>query len=314
MARKKDNTLVMLVAVGLAIFLVSQGYIDLSGGPTLAVDGVPTTTTGTGGVQVNVGTPTLEWYAQDAMIGSTVALAADAYRVTINGTSADKTAAATLDAARGDSYKICVRPNATYYGNCISGTISKVVTKVTVPLTKIGTATIWINNDPENATVRNATALAGRDTLAASDTDTATVCVQGASTNASYGDGAILIIIDYNSLQLATAPTLSIGTPADGKIPQTMTHDDSNQTNARVAYEYIGSLTNQETVCGTLVIENNSSTAASWLQNYPLINVHDRFSFHNSVTDAIESGYAIATSGGDTNSATNATAVNYYII
>ena len=308
MARKKDNTLIMLAAIFGAIFLVSQGYIDLGGGPVLAVNGVPTVTTGDG-IQISVGTPTLEWYTKNAITGAQVDLSADAFQVTINGTKTYKTASATSDGSLGDTYEICVRPNGTYYGNCISGTIDKTVTKITVPVTKMGTATIWINNDPENPTLRNAEGSAD-DAIAASDTDSPTVCIQGSTADASYGDGAFLIAIDWNSIALETAPTFSVGTLRNDLRPPGF-GGDANSTDTAF-YEVLQGLTNQDTVCGTMTIQNNSTAVSSSNGIYIEVNAFDRALFTHSVSTELVQAYARPTTGADTNSATNATTAEYF--
>ena len=263
------------------------------------------------GVTIYTGTPTLEWYATDAVTGQSVAPAH--FRVIINGSQSEEVASASAIASIGDPFTICLMPNTTYLGVCETSTVQKTVVKVDLEAYAVGTATIWINNDPENATARNANS-AAKDTLGASDTDTATVCVQGSTANASFGDGSILVSIDYNSMQLETAPTLSVGNLCSGCMPSAYSRD-ANAT-ASVFYEVGQLLTNQDTVCGTMTVQNDSTDdtdAAETSQHDPRVSVFDRAYFRHSVTDALVQDYARPTSGADTNSCTNATAVYYYI-
>lgn len=282
--------------------VVLQGYQPPAGQVVLPM---ATPAVQTDGVTVYTGTPTVEWYAEDAITGR--AVVPGHFRVTIGSSTAELAGNDTANASVGDAYTICLMPNSTYYGACTSSVIRKTVEKISLKTYALGTATIWINNDPENSTTRNATT--AEDTLAASDTDTPTVCFQGATADASYGDGAVLVSIDYNANQLQTAPTFSVGTLCAACRPDGYSND-ANAT-ASVFYEVLGTLTNQQTVCGSMTVQNDSTDDVE--QKSPEVHLVDRALFRHSVSDDLVEAYERPTTGVDTNSATNATAVYYYI-
>jgi len=302
--KKSNEQLLIIGAVLVGIWALSGGTF----GPQAVTQTGGAVTTD--GVTVYTGTPTIEWYATDAVTGQSVS--PGHFRVSINGSESEETATATANASIGDPFTICLMPNTTYYSTCESGTVEKTVVKVDVETYALGSATIWINNDPENGTARNA--LGAEDVLAAGDTDTPTICVQGATANASYGDGGLLFIFDFNNLQLLTAPTFSVGSLANDKVPMGDVVDVNAAGgyggNTKVAYEVLSTLTNQQTVCGTLTVQN-SATKPTGQQSFIQVEVFDRAKFRHTVNDALESAYGRPTSGADTNSATNATLVEY---
>lgn len=299
----KKNFLLLLIG---GVILYAGGFI-----PGFAPQTVMTTAGGqttVDGITINTGTPTLEWSAVDIITGQTVN--PGHFRVSVDGSESDLLSTDTVNASIGDAYEVCLMPNTTYYAACKSGTVSKTVEKVVIETYALGSATIWVNNDPENATTRNTAA--APDTLATLDTDTPTVCVQGATANASYGDGKILFIFDYNSSQLDEEPIFSVGTKRNDLIPSTYT-TDSNVGTAKVAYEVEIALTNQETVCGSLTVEASTKTT-DFIWSDVTIDVYDHFTFRNTTSDALEEGYAIVSNGDDTNSATNATTDTWHTV
>ena len=249
---KQTKNLVILGVILVGIFYLGGGLNNLPE----SVQQTPGAVT-TDGVTIYSGTPTLEWYATDAITSAAISPAL--FRVTIGSAQADKEFDDTLNAAIGDSYKVCLMPNTTYYSACTSGVVGKTTEKIPITAYAIGTATIWINNDPENSTARNG--VGAPDTLAASDTDTPTVCFQGATANASYGDGSILVAIDYNANEYETAPTLSVGELSPASAPSIYTID-GNAT-ATVYYEIKQLLTNQQTICGIMTLQNDSTALIS---------------------------------------------------
>ena len=299
MDKNTKNVLTLLVIVGAFWWIGTGGVIPQTITPTDGVD--------VDGVVIETGTPTVEWYATDAILGTSIT--PGHYRVMIGNVSSEEESNDTVNASRGDSYKICLMPNSTYYGQCVEGTITKPVTTVNIDTYRLGSVSTWTNNDPENSTVRNS--VSAVDALAAGDTDTSTVCIQGATANASFGDGSVLAIFDYNANQI-TDISFSKGTPANSKIPSTY---DANSTafacgTAKVAYELTGPLTNQETICGTLTVVNVATNPAA--QSNVCVKLYDRFLYRDSVTDKLAQGYAIESNGEDTNSGTNVS--GYYYI
>lgn len=302
MDKQTRQLLILAVVIGGVWWMSTGGVTPPAQVVTQA--GAPVTTDG---VTVYTGTPTLEWYARNAVTGKEVDVGNWYwFRVTINGTQKDYDEDSTANLAIGDGFKVCVLPNASYYAKCESGTITSTVTKVTLNLLALGSDTAYVNNDPENATSRNS--LAAVDTLGAGDTDTPTVCFQGATANASFGDGQFLVVLDYNSTQLAAPPVLSVGTKADSMIPATYARD-SNYT-ASTAYLVTGNLTNTDTVCGSMTVVNGATNPVN--QSGVKVTPMDHFGYRNTVTDALEFGFKIATSGADTNSATD-TNTTYYL-
>ncbi len=312
----KQQTQQLLIIAAVFAFLIysttpaEERAAWFQGGISAANGVAPSPGTG-GGITVYGGTPTMEWAVKDALLGTEATLTGPHYRVTVDGFTKDYADDDTIDVSLGKSYTVCLKPNSTYYGVCKSGTVTDTVTKVVLETYKLGTATIWVNNDPENATTRNSSSAV--DTLAANDDDTPQICVQGATANASYGNGKILFAIDYNSNELDQAPQLSVGRLCLECRPAGYSAD-ANATDT-VFYEYDVFLTNQETVCGTMTVSNGSETniAISGTQSDPRIRVFDYAMFTHSTTDALVDAYARPTTGADTNSATNATAVYYYI-
>jgi len=321
--KKKDKQIVGMLAIALVVlsFLgaMQMGYLTNMGLPPLATAAVPQVTTNgqtvgatTGGIQVNVGTPTVEWYLSNAITGAEVTYSAwKPMRVTIAGTTTDIQTDDSADATLNDSYSICLKPNSTFYSTCVSGTVAGVVEKVRIPVYAIGTISLWANNDPENSTTRNG--VDAPDTLAAGDTDTPTICFQGATANASFGNGKFLAVIDYNGNQLAVSPTFSKGVLNSGLIPSNYTADTNVGTN-RVAYEIDGYLTNNETVCGSLTLVNGATKTAGFNWSGIRVSAYDYFQFRDGSTDKLATGYGATNStSADTNSATNGT-LHYSII
>lgn len=306
MVDKNTQNLIMILAVfGIIAYMGMPA--EQRAGIFGAADGQITAPTA-GPITITGGTPTMEWAVQDVLLKRAVDVSGPAFRVTIDGFQKDYTQSQTIDISLGKDYKVCLMPNASYYAKCITGTTADTVTKVVIPTYALGSATIWINNDPENATTRNSTAAA--DTISSDDTDTPTVCVQGSTANASYGDGKILFIFDYNSSQMDSI-SFSVGTLRTDLVPQTYS-TDTNIGTAKVAYEYDVFLTNQETVCGMLTADYSTLTTG-FVASFIEVDVYDHFIARHSVTDALEGGYARLVDGADTNSATNATAVDWVV-
>lgn len=303
MTNKQQNNLIVIAGIiGLVLFV--SGGIPGFGPQAITQEGAGTQVDG---VTVFIGTPTIQWSASDKITGNALSYGFEAFRVTIGGVASDELGSTTANAAIGDAFEICLLPNSTYYAGCETGLVEATVTRVDIETYAIGSASAFWNNDSENATQRNATG--ARDDLSAGDTDTPTLCVQGTTANASFGDGSFVVIFDYNANQLAAPPIWSAGTRNDSVAPSTYSLD-ANLGTAKVVYVVSQALTNVDTVCGTVTVVNGATEPV--MQRYIEANILDHFGSKNTVTNALEFGYAGLVTGLDTNSATNAS-ITYYI-
>ena len=304
MGKKQTEQLLLGGAlVVAAVFLLGLGQTPMS-----ISDGGTTTTATDGSITIQTGTPTLEWVAVKATTGQQINAAH--FRVTINGMTKDYTnlGGGSADASMSDPYTICLMPNASYYGTCESGTVSKVVQKVQIEAEAIGSVTAWIDNDASNSTQRNA--YASPDVLANGASLNPTLCFKGATALASFGDGAVLVGIDYNSAQLSEAPTWSAGELRNDLRPPA--YDTNSDMTTSVFYLVEGTLGVNDTVCGTMNVTNGTLDSTIGGQNDVNVQIIDRAYYRRSDTDALEQGYARPTTGIDTNTASNGT-VQYFI-
>lgn len=313
MDKQTRNLLFVLVVAGAILYMgaTPQQQAGILGATGIAAaDG--TIPTPGGQLTVLGGTPTIGWQAFDALTTKDISddFAFGVYRVTVGASQSDYEYDDTIDVSLYQNYKVCLLPNATYYATCATGTTTQTTTTARISAYKIGSASAWINNDSEHATARNSNS--APDDVSSDDTDTPTVCFQGATANASYGDGAALVIVDYNALLHDSPPSLSAASrTANDKIPSGW-NPDSNIGKSSVAFEFDGYLTPNDTKCSTMVVDY--ATIASGVEVMDIdVNVLDRFGYRHTTTDALEFGYAIKTNSNDTNSATNK-GVRYVIV
>lgn len=290
--------IVLLVVAGGGIGGLT-GVVD-----TGVVDGGTAIQGAGGGLNVYATTPQVEPYGVDEITG--ISAAGSGYEVTMAGVKNAYVAnAGAVQGAIGDAVTIKTRPNSTYYDAFFSGTLQKNIQKVELKRLKQGTATIWINNDPENSTVRNA--VGAPDTLGASDSDYPTVCVQGATNYASFGNKKFLVSVDFNS---TNGNTVSLNKGTLVGCPGCHAKDSNNT--ASICYEVTGQMLRPEdTWCATMTFTNGATDEDSGHVSSPRVKVYDDFVYIDSATSDIAKGY-FTTTCGDTNSATNPTAVTYW--
>lgn len=296
----KDKDLWILAVVIGALWVMTQGGVP--GVQTVAPGAVQTD-----GVTVYTGTPTVEWYATDAITGKEVD--PGHFRVTLAGVSNELTGSDTANASIGDPYTVCLMPNSTYYGKCESGAINKSVTKINLQVYHVASSpTCYINNDPENATTRNSesteTAGSTADNITDDETMQPTLCCTGVGANQAFGPDGILYLWDWNT------STFDALYSSGGKQIDIMPKGHTIDTNSNVisSWEFSGPLLNGQTICTTMTFDGEATamSEAEFAQSgSPSYHIYDKFLSRNSQTDVLELKYARETDGSDTNSVTN---------
>lgn len=302
---KQTKNLLTIGAVFLVIWYIGGGQVPGLGPQAVVGDGDQAV--GDGRIDISVGTPTLEWFVTDKLSGRGVE--PGHFRVTVNGATKDYLSSDTINISKGDGYTVCLMPNSTYYGKCETGTVIKTVTKVNIEAYHLAsTPTVYINNDVENATLRNSAA--APDNITDDEAMQPTICIQGNGALQAFGPDGILFLMDWNT-HSADAVSFSVGTEVN-IIPRG--HDFDVNENTASSWEITGPLLNGQTICGVLTYDGEATagSAAEFASSgSPDFTIYDKHLSRNSATDLLEYKYMREIDGTDTNSVTNATATYF---
>ena len=289
-----DNNTLILLAIAILVVGGGGGFLSTLGG------GVEQE------INFDASTPKVVVSGVDAITGA--GASTGGFEVIMAGvTTSFVVNGGNVEGTKGDTLSIRSRPDETFYSASFSGTLDKTLKQVALERTKQGTATLWVENDPENATARNS--ITAYDTWGASDTDTAKLCAQGSTNFASFGDNKFLVAIDVNAFS-GKSVSLAKGT----KVACPSCHSAGSDVNATstVCYEVVGqSLTTNDTWCANLTLKNGATDDIAGGTSSPRISLYDEFDYIDADTGAITTGYFTDTCA-DTNSATNPTVVYYY--
>lgn len=216
----------------------------------------------------------------------------------------------------GEKYVATLKPNTVYYAASYSGTIANPTTVLSMPAKYKNTATMFIENDSivggRNGEL--ASGLNTPDTATAGGTLNLKAHLVGVTVNRIFGDTAVAMSVDYNSLQYKTVTFGQVTCP-DGTVvtPEIIPTPGANvlvgqaKTNkaAKIGCQLLGS----SSISVPVNIEMQASFVGS--DSNATIKAYDWATFTNTTTGAFFQGIENDASA-DTNSATNPTAVSYY--
>jgi len=263
----------------------------------------PSTTSGgvqSGNVVVNAFQPTLGYSVTDELKGSV--LSGNRAEVTLAGSKSTLAQGTTLNANNGDAYSVELWPTSTYYSPAAkSGTISGAKTETFQSKLIATSLSDWANNDPSNATTRNAAA--STDTIGSGGSANPEFCLKNSTQFSIFGSGKYGVIVDYNGL---TYDKPSASGAVDDSSVIISNHSRGAGTTASAGFRINEELGEGETKCITLTLQAKSGVNPSQTDGNLYWRWVDNFKYVDSVDATLQVGYETDT-GADTNSATNQT-------
>jgi hypothetical protein len=302
MAKDTGKWIVGILAVGF-LALIFLGGNQGTQQPSSVGGGVQA-----GNVVVNAFQPTLTYSVTAFYIPGT-ALSGNTALVTLAGNLSTLAQGTAKNANNADPFSIQILGTSTYYAPAPDTGTVQGTTNREIKMRLIGTSLSgWANNDPSNGTARNSTS--APDAVGSGGSVSPEICLKNSTQYSTFGNGKYGVIIDYNGLTWNT-PTIS-GATVDGSVVNSA-HARATGTTASLGIKFDSYLEENATKCFTMNLQAKSgvnpgtyvadgNVTSTWI---------DYFTYVNSTTGAVESGYE-NNAGGDTNSATN-TAVTYYV-
>lgn len=210
----------------------------------------------------------------------------------------------------GESYKDTVQLSGYYIAD-FSGKVENPTTVISLALKQQNTLSTWVNNDPANATRRNATG--AEDTAAAGGTLNPVLGIQGVTVNRVYGDGYIQVGADYNATQIKNLTFGQVKCP-DGTIvtPEATATPASNALTATTADIPAAATTNKSVKIAcqlvssqSILVPVNIELQAAYTNDANVtFKIKDYAKFVNTQTGAYDFGVE-NDAGTDSNSGTN---------
>jgi len=323
MTSKKEKMLIGLaclaVVFGVGIYLVNSNALSSFGLQPFAMvqSGVvqgapPSQPAGTQGANYQ---PVLSSVIVNAVTGAPISGAySNEFNITNLQGAMRKVTTATNTATNvdiGESYKDTVQLSGYYIAD-FSGVVSNPTTIVSLALKQQNTLSTWVNNDPANATRRNA--ITAEDTASAGGTLNPVLGIQGVTVNRVYGDGYIQVGADYNATQIKQLSFGQVKCP-DGTVvtPEVVATPSSNALAGTVSTDTPAIATTNKSVkiacqlvsSQSILVPVNIELQAAYTNDANVtFKIKDYAKFVNTQTGAYDFGVE-NDAGTDSNSGTN---------